>query len=58
METILFSLYHFRAPFGNIFRIAVLHPAAYAAWKLKNIYVSMVCHCLCNIFSVIMFIMA
>ncbi|WP_425314093.1 hypothetical protein [Sphaerochaeta associata] len=54
----LFSLYHFREPFGNIFRIAVLHPAAYAAWKLKNIYVSMVCHCLCNIFSVIMFIMA
>lgn len=56
--TILFSLYHFWAPFGNIFRIAVFLPAAYAAWKLKNIYVSMVCHCLCNIFSVIMFIMA
>ncbi len=54
--TILFSLYHFRAPFGNIFRIAVFLPAAYAAWKLKNIYVSMVCHCLCNIFSVIIFI--
>ena len=56
--TILFSLYHFWAPFGNIFRIAVFLPAAYAAFKLKNIYVSMVCHCLCNIFSVIIFITA
>ena len=56
--TILFSLYHFWAPFANIFRIAVFLPAAYAAWKLKNIYVSMVCHCLCNIFSVIIFIAA
>ena len=56
--TILFSLYHLWAPFGNIFRIAVFLPAAYAAWKLKNIYVSMVCHCLCNIFSVIIFILA
>ncbi|HBO36351.1 MAG TPA: hypothetical protein DD633_07300 [Sphaerochaeta sp.] len=56
--TILFSLYHLWAPFANIFRIAVLHPTAYAAWKLKNIYVSMVCHCLCNIFSVIVFIAA
>ncbi|KAF5031522.1 MAG: CPBP family intramembrane metalloprotease [Spirochaetales bacterium] len=56
--TILFSLYHLWAPFANIFRIAVFLPAAYAAWKLKNIYVSMVCHCLCNIFSVIIFIAA
>lgn len=56
--TVLFSLYHFWAPFGNLFRIAVFLPAAYAAWKFRNIYVSMVCHCLCNIFSVVVFIAA
>ncbi|QOR36349.1 CPBP family intramembrane metalloprotease [Clostridium sp. 'deep sea'] len=56
--TVLFSLYHFWLPFNNIFRIVVFLPAAYLAWKKKNIYISIVFHSLSNIFSVISFIVA
>lgn len=56
--TVLFSLYHFWLPFNNLFRIVVFLPAAYFAWKKKNIYISMVFHCLCNLFSTISFIVA
>ena len=55
--TVLFSLYHFWLPFNNIFRIMIFFPAAYVAWKEKNIYISMVFHCLCNLFSTISFIL-
>jgi hypothetical protein len=51
--TVLFSLYHFWLPFNNLFRIATFLPAAYVAWKEKNIYISMVFHCLCNLISTI-----
>ncbi|WDV47675.1 CPBP family glutamic-type intramembrane protease [Clostridiaceae bacterium M8S5] len=56
--TVLFSLYHFWLPFNNLFRIVVFFPAAYLAWKKKNIYISIVFHCLCNIISAIGFISA
>jgi len=56
--TVLFSLYHFWLPFQNIFRISVFLPAAYMAWKENNIYISMVAHCLCNLFSSISLIVA
>ena len=56
--TILFSIYHFWLPFNNIFRIIIFFPAAYVAWKEKNIYISIVFHCLCNLISTISFILA
>lgn len=54
--TVLFSLYHLWLPFNNLFRIFVFYPAAFVAWKKKNIYISIVFHCLCNLFSTISFI--
>lgn len=54
---ILFSLYHFWLPFNNVFRILAFAPVAYVAYKKKNIYISIVFHCLCNLFSVISFIL-
>jgi len=56
--TVLFSLYHFWLPFNNLFRIIIFYPAAYFTWKKKNIYISIVFHCLCNLVSAIPFIMA
>lgn len=54
---ILFSLYHFWLPFNNIFRILAFAPVAYVAYKKKNIYISIVFHCLCNLFSVSSFVL-
>lgn len=54
--TILFSLYHFWLPFHNIFRIMVFVPAAYVAYKKKNLYISIWFHCMCNLFSVAGFV--
>jgi membrane protease YdiL (CAAX protease family) len=56
--TVLFSLYHFWLPLQNIFRISAFLPAAYIAWKEKNLYISIVFHCLCNLISTIGFITA
>lgn len=56
--TILFSLYHFWIPFNNIFRILAFAPVAYVAYKTKNIYISICFHCMCNLFSVIGFVIA
>ena len=56
--TILFSLYHFWIPFNNLFRISAFFPAALIAWKKKNIYISIVFHCLCNLLSTIIFIIS
>lgn len=54
---ILFSLYHFWLPFNNIFRILVFAPVAFVAYKKKNIFISICFHCMCNLFSVIGFVM-
>ena len=54
---VLFSLYHFWLPFNNIFRILVFAPVTYVAYKKKNIYISMCFHCMCNLFSVIGFVL-
>ncbi len=56
--TVLFSLYHLWLPLQNIFRICIFLPASYIAWKEKNIYISIVFHCLCNLLSTISFIVA
>ena len=54
--TVLFSLYHLWLPFNNLFRIIIFYPAAYVAWKLKNIYITIVFHCLSNLVSSILII--
>lgn len=56
--TVLFSLYHFWLPFNNVFRILAFTPAVYAAYKKKNLYISICFHCLCNLFSVVVFVLA
>jgi uncharacterized protein len=53
--TVLFSLYHFWLPFNNLFRIIVFYPAAYLAWKKKNIYIAIVFHILSNLVSAVGF---
>ena len=58
MITVLFSLYHFWLPFNNAFRILAFAPAAYAAYKKKNVCISIYFHCLCNLFSTVGFILA
>ncbi len=55
---VLFSLYHFWLPFNNIFRILVFAPVAYVAYKKKNLYIAIFFHCLCNLFSVVSFVLA
>lgn len=55
---VLFSLYHFWLPFNNVFRILAFAPVAYVAYKKKNLYISICFHCLCNLFSVVSFVVA
>lgn len=48
VNAVLFSLYHFFSPWQNITRIVALIPMTYTVrWK-KNIYLSMLAHCLLN----------
>jgi membrane protease YdiL (CAAX protease family) len=56
--TVLFSLYHLWIPFGNLFRISIFLPASLIAWRKKNIYISIVFHCLCNLLSTVFFIVS
>ncbi len=55
---ILFSLYHVWLPFNNLFRTLAFAPAAYVAYRKKNIYISICFHCLCNLYSTVSFIAA
>jgi len=55
---IAFSLYHWWLPFSNIFRICAFAPAAVIGYRKKNIYIPMVFHCLCNLFSSVSFIVS
>ncbi len=54
---VLFSLYHLWLPFNNVFRILAFAPVAYVAYKKKNLYISICFHCLCNLFSVVGFVL-
>ena len=55
--TILFSLYHLWQPFGNIFRTVTFGVVAIITYRKRNIYISMVFHCLCNLLTTINFLM-
>jgi len=48
INVLLFSLYHFFSPWQNLTRIVALIPLVYAVeWK-RNIYLSLITHCLLN----------
>jgi membrane protease YdiL (CAAX protease family) len=49
--TVLFSLYHFWAPWANIMRIFAIFPYTYSVYKNKNIYIGIMVHCAINLFS-------
>lgn len=51
--TVLFSLYHLWLPFQNLFRITAFFPGFYVAWRMRNIYIAIVMHCLSNLVSTI-----
>jgi membrane protease YdiL (CAAX protease family) len=47
-NVVLFSLYHFFSPWGNLTRILALLPIVYTAARKRNIYVSMGTHIALN----------
>jgi hypothetical protein len=49
--TVLFSLYHFWAPWSNVMRILAIYPYTYSVFKNKNIYIGIIVHCAINIGS-------
>ena len=51
VNAVLFSLYHFFSPWQNLTRIAALIPMVYIVSKKKNIYISILAHCLKNTIS-------
>jgi membrane protease YdiL (CAAX protease family) len=52
-NVVLFSLYHFFSPWGNLTRILALLPIVYMAARKRNIYVSMLAHCSINTLGMI-----
>ena len=56
--TILFSLYHLWQPFGNLFRTMTFGVVALIVYRKRNIYISMVFHCLCNLLTTVNFLVA
>ena len=48
VNVVLFSLYHFWAPWGFLSRIAGVTPFAYAVWWKRNVYLGMAVHILLN----------
>jgi hypothetical protein len=49
--TILFSLYHFWAPWSNIMRILAIFPYTNSVFKNRNVYIGILVHCAINIVS-------
>ena len=55
--SVLFSLYHFWLPFNNVFRVLVFTPVFYIVYRKKNIYIGIWFHCICNLFSVVSYVL-
>jgi uncharacterized protein len=53
-NVILFSLYHFFSPWGNLSRILAMLPIVYMVARKRNIYVSMLTHCTINTLGMIL----
>ena len=45
LHAVLFSLYHFWAPWQNLSRILLIVPWAYTVWWKRNIYLGILMHC-------------
>ena len=52
-NTVLFSLYHFWLPWDVIGRILALLPVVYVVQWKRNVYVSILVHCLLNLIGTI-----
>jgi membrane protease YdiL (CAAX protease family) len=48
IDVVLFSLYHFWAPWGFLSRVAGVAPYVYVVWWKRNIYLGMAVHVLLN----------
>lgn len=48
LSTVLFSLYHFWSPWDILGRIITLLPVVYAVQWKRNVYLSILVHCLLN----------
>jgi membrane protease YdiL (CAAX protease family) len=48
---VLFSLYHFWAPWAIAMRILAIFPYTYSVWKNKNIHIGILVHCAINLVS-------
>lgn len=48
INVLLFSLYHFFTPWQNPVRILALTPLVYVVWWKRNIYLSILTHCILN----------
>ncbi len=53
---VLFSLYHFWLPFNNVFRILAFTPVMYIAYRKRNFYISILFHCICNLYTSLSFV--
>lgn len=53
LSTVLFSLYHFWLPWDIIGRIITLLPVVYAVQWKRNVYLSIIVHCVLNLFGTI-----
>ena len=53
INAVLFSLYHFWAPWQFVSRTLLLLPWVYTVWWKRNIYVGIITHCLVNTISVL-----
>jgi membrane protease YdiL (CAAX protease family) len=53
LSTVLFSLYHFWLPWDIIGRIITLLPIVYAVQWKRNVYLSILVHCLLNLIGTI-----
>lgn len=49
--TVLFSLYHFWAPWAIVMRILAVFPYTYSVWKNKNVHIGIMVHCAINLVS-------
>ena len=54
----LFSLYHFFSPWQFFTRIFAILPLAYTVWWKKNIYIGIIAHCILNILTIVLAMIA
>jgi len=50
-NVVLFSLYHFWSPWENMARLLALTPWIFTVWRTRNIYLSLLIHCVVNAFA-------